>query len=567
MERDDGQDGSDTETAISEDRSLDVEAENRRLKKQILEQDDKFKQLHARLARTEEAAKRAILNDAGGAGAPNRATRGGGGHTARLFAAEQRVQELEEQVRIQTRKLQAEHEKTLHFKNLAKVHEQLLFMQQQMFALQQENEALRANSPSRADNAAPPKQSQAEVQDLQQQVKLLKAMNRELQLNYRPPVPEGGQHSNPRSAPAPQPAASVQPGDLVWELEEFPFQGKSYLLDPATSYLYDDLTSDRWPVPVGQLVGGQPQFSVDTKDFFAALDAHLKQNSTRLKDLFEQYDADSSGALDRAELSKLMQTLMPQITQTSIQYFQAMLDVDGDGEVTYSELVHAIKECLSAGTAAKAEGDMETTEVLTKLSQYIKGDRETALRVFHAFDKNGSGKLSSAELAQLVLKVLPGVTKQQVRLVLAHMKRLDLSGDGLLSFPEFCKALKGLKIKRRAARPQAQAAPPSPAAHSRQPGGEEWVLEEYALDGKTYLLDPATAYLYEDLRKVQWPVPVGRVVQGQAQLTFDTKDFFAALDAHLKQNSTRLKDLFEQYDADSSGALDRAELSKLMQTL
>eukprot|EP00959_Pyramimonas_sp_CCMP1952_P065424 1365846-Pyramimonas_sp.AAC.1 len=89
--------------------------ENKRLKKELTAQEDKLKQLHARLARTEEAAKRAMVSasEVGGRahGAPT---------TARLFQAEQRVQELEDQVRSMTRKLQAEQEKTNHFKGLAR---------------------------------------------------------------------------------------------------------------------------------------------------------------------------------------------------------------------------------------------------------------------------------------------------------------------------------------------------------------------------------------------------------------------------------------------------------------
>jgi hypothetical protein len=75
-----------------------MEMDNKRLKKEVLASEDKLKQLHARLARTEEAAKRALL------GASSHVVSGTGqggiapGGTARLFRAEQRVQELEEQV-------------------------------------------------------------------------------------------------------------------------------------------------------------------------------------------------------------------------------------------------------------------------------------------------------------------------------------------------------------------------------------------------------------------------------------------------------------------------------------
>ena len=65
----------------------------------------------------EEAAKRATLaasSKLGGSAADKMAAP----TAARLFAAEQRAAELEEESRELTRKLQKEHEKTAHFKNL-----------------------------------------------------------------------------------------------------------------------------------------------------------------------------------------------------------------------------------------------------------------------------------------------------------------------------------------------------------------------------------------------------------------------------------------------------------------
>eukprot|EP00240_Pyramimonas_obovata_P012043 CAMPEP_0118952718 /NCGR_PEP_ID=MMETSP1169-20130426/55349_1 /TAXON_ID=36882 /ORGANISM="Pyramimonas obovata, Strain CCMP722" /LENGTH=114 /DNA_ID=CAMNT_0006900037 /DNA_START=95 /DNA_END=436 /DNA_ORIENTATION=- len=60
--------------------ALNLEMENKRLKKELTAQEDKLKHLHARLARTEEAAKRAMVgaSEVGSRahGAPN---------TARLF--------------------------------------------------------------------------------------------------------------------------------------------------------------------------------------------------------------------------------------------------------------------------------------------------------------------------------------------------------------------------------------------------------------------------------------------------------------------------------------------------
>jgi hypothetical protein len=42
--------------------------------------------------------------------------------------------------------------------------------------------------------------------------------------------------------------------------------------------------------------------------------------------------------------------ILPGATEVGFKYFRAMLDVDGDGKVTYEELRHCIRNCVSAGT-------------------------------------------------------------------------------------------------------------------------------------------------------------------------------------------------------------------------
>eukprot|EP00854_Cymbomonas_tetramitiformis_P028280 gene28280-35035_t len=131
-----------------------------------------------------------------------------------------------------------------------------------------------------------------------------------------------------------------------------------------------------------------------------------------------------------------------------------MLDVDGDGEVTYKELIHAIKEGLAASSAAKERGNAATNQVLHRLADYIRGDKASAEKVFRHFDKDSSGYLNRGELLRLTRQVLPGITPQEQRLFLSHMQSVDANGDGKISFHELLKAL---KLIPRSIRPRAGA--------------------------------------------------------------------------------------------------------------
>ena len=45
----------------------------------------------------------------------------------------------------------------------------------------------------------------------------------------------------------------------------------------------------------------------------STLDSYMVGGNAKLKDVFEQFDLDNSGQLDRRELQRLLQTLMPDL--------------------------------------------------------------------------------------------------------------------------------------------------------------------------------------------------------------------------------------------------------------
>lgn len=64
-----------------------------------------------------------------------------------------------------------------------------------------------------------------------------------------------------------------------------------------------------------------------------ALDEYLKAKQQRLKDVFDQFDTDTSGGLDGRELVKMIKVLLPETRTAELQYFQVVLDTNGDGKV------------------------------------------------------------------------------------------------------------------------------------------------------------------------------------------------------------------------------------------
>ena len=77
----------------------------------------------------------------------------------------------------------------------------------------------------------------------------------------------------------------------------------------------------------GQL---QVQEQRTEQGLFSALDQYLRTTKTRFRDVFDACDPYKKGYLDISGLAKLLRTVMPNVTEGELFYFQVMLDVDGE---------------------------------------------------------------------------------------------------------------------------------------------------------------------------------------------------------------------------------------------
>ena len=267
---------------------LTLQMENRTLKMESVERDRKLKQSLARLARAEEAAKRASL--APGMARPTK----GDSNSSRLFAAEQRVSELEDETRELTRKLQKENERGAHFKNMCKEYK---------VKLDEALKAARMMKPGQRSAASvfPGQSSTMEerLKDMLRQERSRAAALAEECDELRKALRGAG-----GKVPPAAPAAPVSTDGDKWVLEDLAHEGQTYLLDRSMMKVYDKPISDAdWPEPVGRLVDGRVHL-VTHEDLFNALDSYLKREQIHLKEAFDRFDSDQNEHLDSDELGK-----------------------------------------------------------------------------------------------------------------------------------------------------------------------------------------------------------------------------------------------------------------------
>ena len=165
-----------------------------------------------------------------------------------------------------------------------------------------------------------------------------------------------------------------EPAVEEWELERaLTHDGTTYLVDRynGSNTAYDD--SGEWPVSVGELVEdsdppnrmfdsvSKPMIrivrSTGTRDagaIFDRIDAMLKGEHRRLRDVFDEHDRNKDGVLTGDELGQFVKASAPDATLSEVRYFGVMCDVKGEGSVRFEGLIEAIRECTDATQMAQA---------------------------------------------------------------------------------------------------------------------------------------------------------------------------------------------------------------------
>ena len=376
----------------------------------------------------------------------------------------------------------------------------------------------------------------------------------------------------------------------VWELHEERLGGSLYLVDRETSVAYHvPRTRDEWPRVAGLKqvvttsaakqqqqgrrgggrnggggVGGGVKPAAGTHrlsaaaaklvelrgggqslDLFASLDGFLRSKQQRLKDVFDRFDADHSGALNADELGRLLKEVVPGVSPSQERYFRVMLGVtdhaSGGGGVTFDGFVGAIKESRAAGYALTAQRDDEVPPALASLHAFMRANNVSARDVFAAVDADGSGTLEVDELRAMVQQLSPNASPPEVKQLLAGLVSIDVKDTGVLTYRDLLRGLRLLRVRRvptsssgtktgttgtktgtktgtgtgTGTGTRHETTPVTPrSAPAPSPTGD-WELEYWTDAGTSteYLLDRGTMRAYHvPAHRGQWPKLAGRVV-------------------------------------------------------
>lgn len=140
-----------------------------------------------------------------------------------------------------------------------------------------------------------------------------------------------------------------------------------------------------------------------------------------IKSLFDKYDNDKNGKLNKDELYALLENDLG-MTEEQAQIYLHLLDKDGDGCISYKEFE----------TWFRSGEHLQSITNLTRF-YYLK----KAVEFFKKYDLDDNGAIDRKEFG----KLFEDFAKNGEQTMDAFMDALDLDKNGLISFEELARWL------------------------------------------------------------------------------------------------------------------------------
>ena len=134
-----------------------------------------------------------------------------------------------------------------------------------------------------------------------------------------------------------------------------------------------------------------------------------------IKEAFDLFDNDGSGAISVNELTSAMSSLGFDVKHAVVYNMVSDLDADGSGEIEFGEFL-----------------DVMTAKISDK------NTKEEIDRIFKLFDKDRNGTLEADDLSRVCKELGEDMSEEDVREVI---KRADLDGDGAVGLDDFYNVL------------------------------------------------------------------------------------------------------------------------------
>ncbi|CAF3062929.1 unnamed protein product [Rotaria socialis] len=132
-----------------------------------------------------------------------------------------------------------------------------------------------------------------------------------------------------------------------------------------------------------------------------------------LRDAFDLFDTDHSGKISQSELKHVLHALNIKANDHEVKMLLSQMDKDHSGEIDFNEF----KTVMGA-------------------SYFKRCSKQELQAAFKKFDEDSNGYITGNELDHILSRMGRHLSRAEIE---AIVKSLDKSGDGKISFDEFCK--------------------------------------------------------------------------------------------------------------------------------
>ncbi|KAF3975707.1 hypothetical protein CMV_001059 [Castanea mollissima] len=149
----------------------------------------------------------------------------------------------------------------------------------------------------------------------------------------------------------------------------------------------------------------------------------FREGLKNIGSVFEQYDEDSNGTIDREELKKCLQKLQLHLTEEEVEDLFHSCDIDGSEGIQFNEfivllcLIYLLKEPSSNHTTSRLG------------SPQLEATFDTIIEVFMFLDKNGNGKLNKKDMVKALNETSPW-EKSPSHITKSRFKEMDWDKNG-----------------------------------------------------------------------------------------------------------------------------------------
>ncbi|XP_021750649.1 probable calcium-binding protein CML22 [Chenopodium quinoa] len=156
----------------------------------------------------------------------------------------------------------------------------------------------------------------------------------------------------------------------------------------------------------------------------------LKEQVKNLRGVFEHYDEDCNGSIDREELKKCLTELQVNLTEQEFDDLFHSCDVDRSGHIQFNEFIVLL--CL---IYLLTKPSSSTGTVLRMGSPHLESIFDKIVEVFFYMDKNGDGKLNKKDIVAAFTDA--PTERSPSHVTRTRFMEMDKDKDGNVSFREF----------------------------------------------------------------------------------------------------------------------------------